>query len=157
MSTTIIGDDNSSITTTNNEPQKYMKYDEHISIPLRYSPANPQNPMIFNRVPYEKRLHWLWLWNPDNNPRHIDCKVAVETLTYFTSHQTQHQQRYYYGTYHGIADAKKDLEICMAARALAETDVEQARTMLENRVKEKEYEPEHVWKFREIPLKLETP
>lgn len=134
-----------------------IQHDQVLPQALRYSPADPNNNMIFNRVPYAKRLHWLWLWNPDNNPEHIDCKVAMETLTYFTSHQTQHQQRYYFGTYHGIADAKKDLEICMSVRSQLAVDPEGARKLLESRSAEKEYEPEHVWKFRTVPLKLETP
>jgi hypothetical protein len=125
--------------------------------PIRYSPANPTNPHVFNRVPFEKRLHWLWLWNPDNEPKHIDCGVAVDTLSYFTSHQTQSQQRYYYGTYHGISDAKKDLETCLHVRTLAQTDPEGAKKILVDRQNEKEFEPEHVWRFRSIPLKFETP
>lgn len=125
--------------------------------PLRYSPADPKNPHVFNRVPFDKRLHWLWLWNPDNNPDHIDCGVAVDTLSYFTSHQTQNQQRYYYGTYHGINDAKRDLEVCLHARTLAKTDLDGARNVLTERTEEREFEPEHVWRFRSVPLKFETP
>lgn len=144
-------------TTTTITSQSQPSLKTKLPPPIRYSPADPKNNHVFNRVPFEKRLHWLWLWNPDNNPDHIDCGVAVDTLSYFTSHQTQTQQRYYYGTYHGINDAKRDLEVCLHVRTLNQTDPDGAKKILEQRQEEKEFEPEHVWRFRTVPLKFETP
>lgn len=128
-----------------------------MSLPLRYSPANPDNPMVFNRVPYEKRLHWLWMWNPDNDAQHIDCGVAADTLVYFTAHQTQQQQQYYYGSYHGVNAAKRDLDKCLYIKGLASKDLEQADKALKQYTAEKEAEEEHVWRFRDIPLHIDPP
>ena len=92
-----------------------------------YSPVDPNNPMIFNRVPYEKRLHWLWLWNPNNDPHHINCTVAVDTLAYFANQHTQSQQSYYHGVYGGIKNAKHGLDKCIEVRALASSDYDAAK------------------------------
>ena len=128
-----------------------------IPTPTIYSPASPTNPHVFIRVPYEKRLHWLLTWNPDNEPEHLDCSIAVDTVTYLSSHQTQGQQRYYLGSYSGLAQSKQNVQTCLHARTLLENDPVGAKKYLVEQMEQQEFEPEHVWRFRSVPLRFDTP
>jgi hypothetical protein len=86
--------------------------------------------MVFQRVPYEKRLHWLWLWNVDNNPSNVDCTLAMDIVSYFASMKTQTQARYYHGKFGGIAEAKADFDLCLRVRGLSVKDPERAKVSL---------------------------
>lgn len=59
------------------------------SVQYYYRVSDPQNPHIFSRVPYEKRSHWLKMWNPSNYPEDVSVYNAFNTLAYCFSFDYQ--------------------------------------------------------------------
>jgi len=86
--------------------------------------------MIFQRVPYEKRLHWLWMWNVDNDPTKVDCSLALDTVSFYTSTKTQSLMKYYEGHYTGIMEAKREFDLCLAVKGISNSNPEKARVSL---------------------------
>lgn len=54
-----------------------------------YRVADPKNGNVFSRVPYEKRSHWLKMWNPTNHPEDVSVYDAFNTLAYCFSYDYQ--------------------------------------------------------------------
>lgn len=114
------------------------------------TPASPDNPHLFQRVPWNNRVHWLNYWNPKHDPHALDCTLAFNTLAYCQSPLTQIQHRYDEGTLRSCVDEFNAIRTCMRTKAMANRDYTKAKEILESL---EEKETEHVLTFRKEPPK----
>ncbi len=114
-----------------------------------YPPAaSPDNAHKFQRVPFDRRVHWLRLWNPKNDPENVDCGLAFATWRYCNSVTTQLTHKYDTGNFRDCRPDYRDMKLCMRVKGLAYSAPERAREMLAQR---ESVETEHVFEFRATP------
>lgn len=94
--------------------------------------ASPDNQYVFQRVPWENRVHWLRYWNPKNDPNNVDCMLAFNTLAYCQSPLTQLRNRYDEGSFKSCSDEWNHIRTCIRVKALARRDYAKAQVRRSN-------------------------
>jgi len=126
-----------------------------------YRVADPKNPHIFSRVPYEKRSHWLKLWNPTNLPEDVSVYDAFNTLAYCFSYDYQSYHNYAFGRFTGCTKGLDDLKLALraygtvAAKETSRGKEKYDKACEELRVSAGETgETNHIFKFRSRPAEF---